>query len=71
MLRRGEDLRGVLQDIAGEPRIDRAGVLHVVVGENSAGSQKDGEDRAQDRQADGRSKESLLNADAQVLAPEG
>jgi hypothetical protein len=42
-----------------------------VVGENSAGGYKDDEYRAQDRQADDGSKESLLNADAQALAPEG
>src|SRR2546430_9397237 len=33
MFRRGEDLRGVLQHVAGEPRIDHARVLDVVVDE--------------------------------------
>ena len=53
MFRRGEDLRGVLEDVAGESRIDHARVFDVVVDENSAGGQKNGEDSAQDRQADG------------------
>src|SRR5260370_1276666 len=71
MLRRGKNLRAVLQDVAGEPRIDHARVLHVIVSEDSASNQKDGEDSAQDGQADSRSEESLFNADAQVVAPEG
>jgi len=52
MFRRGEDLRSVLQHVAGEPRIDHARVLEVVVGENSAGGQKDGEGSAEDAQPD-------------------
>ena len=71
MFRRGEDLCGVLEDIAGEPRIDHARILHVVVGESSADGQEDRKDDAKNRQADLRSEKPLLNEDAQVLAPTG
>ena len=71
MFRSGENLRGVLEDVAGEPRIDHARVFNVVVGENSAGDKKYTEEDAQDCQADDRSEESLLYANAQTIAPEG
>jgi hypothetical protein len=71
MLRRGKNLRRVLQAGAGEPRIDHARVLHVVVGKDSAGDEKHGEDDAEDRQTDRRGKKSFLNANAQTSAPEG
>jgi len=51
MFRGGKDLRGVLQDGAGEAQIDDVRKLDVVVGEKSARKQKEGEDGAQDRQA--------------------
>jgi hypothetical protein len=71
VLRRGKDLRRILKDIAGEPRVDHARIFDVVVSENPAGDKKNGEDDPQDRQSDGRSKESLLNVNAQNVAPEG
>src|SRR6266446_3863335 len=52
MFRRGKDLCGVLQDVAGEARINHARVRDVVVGENAAGDQKEGKESAQNRQAD-------------------
>jgi len=40
VLRRREDLRGVLEVSAGEPRIDHARIFDVVVSENSARDKK-------------------------------
>jgi hypothetical protein len=66
-----ENLRGVLEARTGEPRVNHARIFDVVVGENPTDNEKHGEDDAQDGQADGRGKKSLLKADTQNLAPEG
>ena len=71
MLRRGKDLRCILEDIAGESRVDHARIFDIVVGEDPPRDKKNGEDDPQDRQSDGRGKESLLNMNAQNVAPEG
>jgi len=58
-----------LEDIAGESRVDHARIFDVVISENPASDDKNGEDDPQDRQTDGRGKESLLNVNAQNVAP--
>src|SRR4029077_5699955 len=46
----GEDLRGVLQNVAGEASVDHSGVFCVVVGEEAPGDQKNREEHTKNGQ---------------------
>src|SRR4029077_11093314 len=63
--RRGENLSGVLQNIAGEPGINHVPVLYVVIAKDTGRDHKTTEDRAEQNQSVARRPESFLYADAQ------
>src|ERR1700733_5619831 len=70
-LRSGENLRGVLQQVAGQARIDHPRILDVEVRDDADPSEKNGERHAQDGQTDPRGPEALFNADAQTCPSNG
>ena len=66
--RRGKNLRAVLQDVAGKPRVDHAPVFDVVIPEDADCDHDATEDRAKQDQPILRRPESLLYADTQGLS---
>src|SRR5260370_26811299 len=65
----GENLRRILEDVAGEARVDHARILDVIPGENGGRSEKAGENGSENRQAEFGSPETFFDADAQARLP--
>src|SRR5580704_5923299 len=70
-LRRRENLRSVLQQVAGKTCINHPRILHVEVRDDADPSQKNGERYAKYGQTDPRGPEALFNADAQTYPSNG
>src|SRR5438132_333380 len=69
VLRCGENLGGILQDVSGQALVNHARVLGVVVSEDPAGDDENTEEDAKNRQADSGSKETSLHPDLQNISP--
>jgi len=68
---RRENLRGVLQHVPRQARIDHPGILDVEVGEDAGGEEKTRGHDGQKRQTKCGSPETLLHAKSQSLTPPG
>src|SRR5437879_5096618 len=67
----GENLGSVLQDVAGEPKIDHLRILDVVEGEDGRGKNEACSHGSEQAQPERRSPETFLNTQSQRKLPEG
>ena len=68
LFRRGKNLGGVLQDVAGQPGVNHSRVLDVIPGEDRGANEDNKEDDAKQGQTERGCPESFLDADTQVFS---